>query len=437
MSDRLTRAVSDDSGQEEGPAGQRSSVADRLLLRTMVAGARLFVRSGSIELHFRDESPLLLGDGGDEAVAVYLKRLPALIRIMANPGLAIGETYVDGDWEVDDADLSRLLSCLLVNEGRIEASAPVRMLNDIRDLASRAYQANTAQQSRRNAAHHYDIGNDLYEAFLDDEMVYSCAFFADEAQSLEAAQRNKLATTLDRLQVEPGMTVLDIGCGWGAMTRAIARRNARAVGISLAERQLALAGQRLPPALRGSITYRLQDYRHHAAEHPAAYDRVVSIGMFEHVGRRHFVDYYRAISRLLKPGGRALVHSIIKPTRSPTNAWLKKHIFPGGQIPQLAEITASAKAANLVLPHEPFVHEGHHYATTLRHWRRRFNENFASLDHKRYDQSFRRLWNFYLAGSAAAFDALGYQVAQIVIRTPWVDSDPTQDITNRSCSSMP
>src|SRR3546814_2619819 len=136
----------------------------------MVAGARLFVRSGSFELHFRDESPLLLGDGRAEAVKVYLHRLPAQIRIMANPGLALGETYVDGEWEVDDADLARFLGCLLVNEGSIEASAPVRMLNDFRDLASRAYQANTPQRSRRNAAHHYDIGNDLYETFLDDEI---------------------------------------------------------------------------------------------------------------------------------------------------------------------------------------------------------------------------------------------------------------------------
>jgi cyclopropane-fatty-acyl-phospholipid synthase len=384
----------------------------------MVAGARLFVRSGSIELHFRDESALLLGDRRDEAVAVYLKRSPALIRIMANPGLAIGETYVDGDWEIDDADLTRFLGGLLVNEGRIEALTPVRMLNDIRALASRTFQANTARQSRRNAAHHYDIGNDLYAAFLDDQMVYSCAFFTPEAQSLEAAQRHKMALTLDRVRVGPGMRVLDIGCGWGAMTRAIARRNAQAVGITLADRQLTLAEQRLPRALRDRISYRLEDYRRHAEENPAAYDRVVSIGMFEHVGRRHYVDYYRAINRLLKPGGRALVHSIIKPTRSPTNAWIKKYVFPGGQIPQLAEMTDSARAAKLVLPHEPFVHEGSHYATTLRHWRRRFNDNFASLDHKRYDQRFRRLWNFYLAGSAAAFDALGYQVAQVVVRKP-------------------
>lgn len=418
MSDWLKWAASSGSGEYERPVDRRTSATEQLLLRMMVVGARLFVRSGSIELRFRDETPLLLGDGRDAAVKVHLSRLPALARIMANPGLAIGETYVDSDWDVDDGELTPLLGCLLVNEARIEASTPVRMLNDIRDMASRAFHANTARQSQKNAAHHYDIGNDLYEAFLDDEMIYSCAFFTPETQSLEAAQRNKLALTLDRARVGPGMRVLDIGCGWGSGTRAIAQRQAQAVGITLANQQLTLAEQRLPRTLRDRISYRLEDYRRHAEENPSAYDRVVSIGMFEHVGRQHFVDYFEAINRLLKPGGWALVHSIIKPTRSPTNAWIKKYIFPGGQIPRLAEMTDSARAAKLVLPQEPFIYDGHHYATTLRHWRRRFNDNFASLDHERYDQRFRRLWNFYLAGSAAAFDALGYQVAQIVVRKP-------------------
>ena len=198
MSDRLKWTASGGSGEEEHPVDRRTSATEVLLFRMMVAGARLFVRSGSIELRLRDESPLLLGDGRDEAVKVYLNRLPALARIMANPGLAIGETYVDGGWDVDDAELTPLLGCLLVNEGRIEATTPVRMLTGIRDVASRVFQANTARQSRANAAHHYDIGNDLYEAFLDDEMIYSCAFFTPEAQSLDAAQRHKMALTLDR-----------------------------------------------------------------------------------------------------------------------------------------------------------------------------------------------------------------------------------------------
>ena len=418
MAEDVKQDVSRSPERRQTSTGRSLRTLDDLLFRIVMGCAAVFVRDGNINCYFREGEAVPLGDGRGNAVDVHIKKLPALFRIMLNPGLAIGETYVEGDWDVDDADLTRLIGYLLVNEGHIEALAPVRMLNALRDRASQVFRANTARRSRRNAAHHYDLGNDLYEAFLDDDTVYSCAFFTREAQSLDAAQQNKLDMTLDRLQVGTGMRVLDIGCGWGAMTRAIALRDAQAVGITLAEQQVALAQPRLPAALADKVSYCLQDYRDHAEENPEAYDRVVSIGMFEHVGRRHFAGYFSAVNRLLKPGGRALVHSIVKPTRSPMNAWLTKYIFPGGMIPHLTEMTASAEAAGLRLPHEPFIHDGWQYAKTLWHWRKRFNDNFATLDHKRYDVRFRRLWNFYLASSAAAFASLGYQVAQVIVEKP-------------------
>lgn len=418
MAEDVKQAVSGSPEQRNTHARWPVPAPAFLLFHMMLGCAAVFARHGNIRCRFREGQGVSLGNGRGQAVEIRIRNLPALFRIMVNPGLAIGETYVDGDWDVDDADLPRFIGYLLVNEGHIEALAPIRMLNGLRDQASQVLHANTAQRSRRNAAHHYDLGNDLYEAFLDDDMVYSCGFFTHKAQSLDAAQQNKLAMTLDRLQISAGMRVLDIGCGWGAMTRMIALRDAEAVGITLAEQQLALAERRLPAALADKVSYRLQDYRDHAEENPEAYDRVVSIGMFEHVGRRHFAGYFSAVNRLLKPGGRALVHSIVKPTRSPMNAWLTKYIFPGGMIPQLAEMTASAEAAGLRLPHEPFIHDGWQYAKTLRHWRRRFNDNFATLDHKRYDMRFRRLWNLYLASSAAAFESLGYQVAQVIVEKP-------------------
>jgi cyclopropane-fatty-acyl-phospholipid synthase len=417
MTDDARQGVSE-SAEEKHLNGRQAVAPDLVLCRVMLGCAGALVRHGNISFNLRGGVRVHLGNGSGQPVEIDIKRLPALFRILTNPGLAIGETYVAGDWDVEEGDLARFIGYLLVNEAHIEGWAPVRVLNGLRDRASQAFRDNTAQRSRKNAAHHYDLGNDLYKAFLDDEMVYSCAFFTHRAQSLEAAQKHKLELTLDRLRVEPGMKVLDIGCGWGAMTRVIARRHAHAVGITLASRQLALAEQRLPSALRERTAYRLQDYRDHAHENPEAYDRVVSIGMFEHVGRRHFVDYFEAVRRLLKPGGRALVHSIVKPDRSPTNAWIRKYVFPGGQIPRLEDMAASAEAAGLMLPHEPFLHPGHHYATTLRHWQRRFNENFASLDRRRYDERFRRLWNFYLAGSTAAFEAIGHQVAQVVVEKP-------------------
>ncbi len=418
MKDETTKELLERSDGQGRSIDQKIFTPGVLLFRILLGCAGKLVRYGNMHFHLRDEDRMSLGDGKGQPVEIYINRLHGLLRILLNPGLATGETYVDGDWDVGEAQLARFIGYLLVNEAYVEDLAPVRILSGLRDMAEQVLRANDARLSRENAAHHYDLGNDLYEAFLDDEMVYSCAFFTPEAQGLEAAQRNKVETTLDRLQVEPGMRVLDIGCGWGAMTRAIARRDARADGITLSAEQAAWAEQHMPTSTRGRIFYRLQDYRHHAEENPEAYDRVVSIGMFEHVGRRHFVDYYKAINRMLKPGGRALVHSIIKPTRSRTNAWIAKYIFPGGRIPRLDDMTFSARAAGLVLPHAPFVHEGRQYATTLRHWRKRFNENFALLDHKRYDERFRRLWNFYLAGSEAAFDAIGYQVAQVVVDKP-------------------
>jgi cyclopropane-fatty-acyl-phospholipid synthase len=417
--DDVEHDVSSASGRRRALTGRIANSPERLFLRMLLILARLLVRKGNVNLHFFEgEERFFLGDGDGEPVDIHFKRLPAMFRILLNPGLAIGETYVDGDWHIDEADLTRFIGYLLVNELSTESMLPVQALNRLRDVASLVYPANTSPRSRRNASHHYDLGNDLFETFLDDEMVYSCAFFSPEVQGLQAAQKNKLETTLDRLQVEPDMLVLDIGCGWGALTRAIARRNARAVGITLADQQLALAEQRKPRDFRDRISYRLQDYRDHAEQHPEAYDRVVSIGMFEHVGRRHFEEYFNAIFRMLKPGGRALVHSIIKPNRYSTNAWIAKYIFPGGLIPQITDMTNSAGAAGLVLPHQPYIHESSQYATTLRHWRKRFNRNFASLDRERYDLQFRRLWNFYLASSEAAFDSLGYEVAQMVVEKP-------------------
>lgn len=388
---------------------------EALAFRALIYWISLFCRNGNIRLRYRDRDDVTLGNGVGPTPEVTVNRLSALLRMAVRPDLAIGETYMEDGWKIDEKDLARLLGILMVNDQRLESSAPVRFILAVRGLIADILFTNNARRSRRNAAHHYDIGNDLYEAFLDEEMVYSCAFFSREGLSLEAAQRHKLELTLDRLMVEPDMRILDIGCGWGAMTRAIARRGANAVGITLAERQLELAEARAPEALRDRLDYRIEDYRHHAARHPDHYDRIVSIGMFEHVGARYFVDYFATVRQMLKPGGRALIHSIVKNTRSRTNAWIDRYIFPGGFIPRVEDMMTAARTAGLSLPIEPYLHDSRHYATTLRHWRERFNARYPSLDHSRYDERFRRMWNFYLAGSEAAFDALGFRVAQVVV----------------------
>ena len=375
----------------------------------------LFIHHGRIEFRFRNLRAATLGKDLANPINVTIQRLGALYSMLRRPDLAIGECYMAGDWEVREEDLVRLIGALLQNDRKLEQTMPLRILNAVRETLDTMFRPNDSERSRKNASHHSDLGNCLYEMFLDPEMLYSCAFYAHESQSLEDAQKNKLKVTLDRLGVAPGMKVLDIGCGWGAVTRAIAERGAEAVGITLADQQLELAKQRVPKHLQDLITYDLQDYRIHAAENIGRYDRVVSIGMFEHVGRRQFETYFASIQKLLKPGGRAVIHSIVKDMPSRTNEWVDKYIFPGGYLPRIEGMSNSALTVGLEATHDPFVHESQHYAQTLRHWRERFNERFAELDLEQYDTRFRRMWNFYLAGSEAAFDHLGYRVAQIVV----------------------
>ena len=391
---------------------------DHNLVRWLLCFAGWFCPHGRILVRYRDRGAFPLGRGDGPVPQVTIHDLSTVLRVLRNPGLSIGETFMEGGWDVSDDALAETLGILLVNQSHLEASLSARAFALVRDALTMPFRRNTAIRSRRNASHHYDLGNDLYRLFLDEEMIYSCAFFSREARSLEAAQRNKLATTLDRLDLEPDMKVADIGCGWGAMTRAIATRGAEAVGLTLADQQLALAKDRVPPEFSNRIRYHLQDYRHHAREFHEHYDRVVSIGMFEHVGRPHFNQYFSAVRDMLKPGGRAVIHSIVKKTRSPTNAWVQKYIFPGGYIPCLADLTNAAEHVGLAIWRAPFVHEGENYANTLREWRKRFNENYRQLDQKHYDERFRRMWNFYLAGSEAAFDHIGFAVAQLVVEKP-------------------
>lgn len=391
---------------------------DVISFRTIAALARPFFRSGRFVFAYRDVVEVELGDGKGPLNGARFNSLAPLFEMLVRPELAIGETFMNDEWRETHNDLAVTLGTLLKADKCLEQSRFGRILEKARIAIAASFRRNNAVRSRRNAAHHYDIGNDLYRSFLDEEMVYSCAFFSREAQSLEAAQRNKIETSLDRLDVRKGDELLDIGCGWGAMTRAAARRGARAVGVTLADRQLVLAEELVPPDLDGRLEYHLQDYRRHAELNPERYDRIVSIGMFEHVGPPQVGEFFDAVRRLLKPGGRALIHGIVKPLPSRTNAWIDKYIFPGGVIPRLDDIVDAAEAGGLTLPCAPFEHEGSNYANTLRHWRRRFNAAFPSLDTEKYDERFRRMWNFYLAGSEAAFEALRFGVAQVLLERP-------------------
>jgi cyclopropane-fatty-acyl-phospholipid synthase len=388
-----------------------------LLFRSLAWIIGAFAGQGSLRLNYRGQAEIEFGDGMGPHFRVRLNSLRTIFRIIRNPELGCGESYMDEGWVLEQGDLGGFLKMMCRNQDAASLSIPGRALRTASMLLFRD-RRNNPRKSRRNVAHHYDIGNDLYEGFLDEGMNYSCAFFAEPDQPLRDAQLNKLRTTIARLGVPDGARVLDIGSGWGELTRLIAAETgaSQIVGVTLAEKQRDLARQCASAMPGNKPDYRLVDYRVHAADNPEAYDRIVSIGMFEHVGAKHFVDYFDAIRGMLADGGQALVHSIMRKERSDTSPWFQKYIFPGGYIPTLEDTVAAAREAGLELAHEPFIHESFHYAETLRHWRRNFNEAWPALDRDRYDPHFRRMWNFYLAGSEAGFDENGMFVGQVLLR---------------------
>ena len=390
---------------------------DRARFRLLLLAAKIFLRVGNLKLGYRNENPARVGDGIGPECSIRINDAEFLRHVFHMPDLTIGEAYMDGSWSMAQGELAHAIAYLLRNERHLAANPMFKGIGAIRGIVQSS-RVNTPAESRANVAHHYDIGNDLYRAFLDEGMNYSCAFFEHADQDLRGAQLNKLRTTIQRLDIAPGMSVLDIGSGWGELTRMISRDSDadQVTGITLATEQFNLARKRAGDEFGNRLRYCLEDYRDHATANPERYDRIVSIGMFEHVGKEQFQTYFQAVRRMLKAGGLALIHSIIRPTSGPTSPWVDKYIFPGGFIPRLSDLVNSGLEAGLSLAHKPFHHDNTNYATTLRHWRKRFNDAYPTLDHSHYDERFRRMWNFYLAGSEASFDANGFSVAQVLFR---------------------
>jgi len=319
--------------------------------------------------------------------------------LVLRPELRLGELYVDGRLVLEEGTLEDFLDVLMAapRSGRSPiARAIPRWLHRfggwLRSL-------NPLPRAERNARHHYDLGNDLYRAFLDPAMQYSCAYFARPDDDLTTAQRRKMAHIAAKLRLEPHHHVLDVGCGWGGLALHLAATTGcRVTGLTLAHEQAALARERIQAAgLAERVEIRIQDYR----QVEGAFDRIVSVGMFEHVGPAHYGEYFRHIHRLLTAHGVALVHSIGRAHGPmPTNPWLARYIFPGGYIPALSEVLPVVEGNRLWTTDLEIWRL--HYAHTLKAWREGF-EAAAAADPARFDERFRRLWRFYLVGSEMFF----------------------------------
>ena len=375
---------------------------------------RRFVTHGRLSVRYPDGALVTYSGGEGPEAGVEIRTAKALRRLVADPALTVGECYMDGTLVPLGGTIYDVLDVMCSNLGSSGAHPGLEFHDMVRTAIRRWSQFNPARQSRRNVAHHYDLGDDLYALFLDADWQYSCAYFPTGAESLEEAQRAKKQHIAAKLMLNrPGLSVLDIGCGWGGMALTLARDyGARVLGVTLSTEQLARARRRAEDAgLADRVRFELLDYRDPTLTE--TFDRIVSVGMFEHVGINHYDAFFKTVHRLLAPGGVALVHAIGRSDGpATTNPWINRYIFPGGYSPALSEVFPPVQRSGLIATDVEILRL--HYADTLRHWRRRFAARRAEAA-ALYDERFCRMFEFYLAGSELAFRRLSHMVWQMQV----------------------
>jgi cyclopropane-fatty-acyl-phospholipid synthase len=372
---------------------------------------RKIVRRGRITLIGPDGKVEEAGPGGGPEVTLRVLD-PALDwKIALDPELNSAEAFMDGTLRIEKGDVHDLMTLIFANKRQFDMSGGQIVWNMYARRLRRFMQHNPVARARANARAHYDIGNDLFKLFLDRDLQYSCAYFPDGDETLEDAQTKKKRHIAAKLALKPGQRVLDIGCGWGGMALYLASvEDVRVVGVTLSVEQHRVAQARAQAAgLADRVEFRLCDYR--SVEEK--FDRIVSVGMLEHVGVTHLREYFLRVRDLLGPDGVALIHSIS--TKAPpgiTSSFLRKYIFPGGYAPSLSETFAEIERSGLWSTDVEIWRV--HYARTLREWRRRF---LAARDEGRlpaaYDARFQRMWEFYLSTCECVFDYGSSHVFQI------------------------
>jgi len=377
--------------------------------RVLQVVLRSYIRRGTLRVTTARGTTLEFGDGTGAPVALRFTRASAEWGVLLDPELAVGENYMNGTLVVEQGSIADFLLLAMSQDRSGKPPFWARPQWLLRYLWRRLAQFNPRGRSRHNVAHHYDLDQRLYALFLDADRQYSCAYFEHPEQSLDDAQLAKKRHIAAKLLPRPNCRVLDIGSGWGGLGLYLAEMcGARVTGITLSDEQFALARNRADEkGLAGRIEFRLQDYRDIAER----FDRIVSVGMFEHVGVNHFDAFFRKCAELLSDDGVMLLHSIGR-SEGPgiTNPWIAKYIFPGGYIPALSEVLPAVERAGLLVTDIEVLRL--HYAETLRHWRERFLAHRDDLE-KIYDGRFIRMWEFYLAASEMTFREQGMMVFQL------------------------
>lgn len=371
------------------------------------------VRHGSLTLIDAKGAIHRFGDGGKPAVTIRVHDPVLHWKIPMNPTLHAGEAYMDGTLTIESGTLRDFLDVATRDIDGLQSADPIhRAIRLLGKLVRLVQQYNPVPRSQRNVAHHYDLSDRLYDLFLDGDRQYSCAYFTRPDESLAAAQHHKKVHIAAKLLLDrPGLRVLDIGSGWGGLALYLAKATgADVTGLTLSREQAARSEERVTSAgLSGKVRFRLQDYR----VEKGLYDRIVSIGMFEHVGLPQYATFFEKIRDMLKPDGVALLHSIGRMDGPGiTDPWIRKYIFPGGYAPALSEVLPVIERMGLWVTDIETLRL--HYAETLKHWQMNFEAHRAEIA-KLYDERFCRMWEFYLAGCEMAFRNMQQMVFQIQI----------------------
>jgi cyclopropane-fatty-acyl-phospholipid synthase len=368
---------------------------------------KTFIRRGTFRVTTSRGTVLSFGDGTGRPVSVRFASRAAEWGILLDPELKFGEAYMDGTFLVEQGSIADVLAIMLGQNTDVPHWARLQGL--LRYLYRRLSQFNPRPRSRRNVAHHYDLDGRLYSLFLDADRQYSCAYFEKPGQSLDDAQLAKKRHLAAKLRLTEQKRVLDIGCGWGGLGLYLAEfAGADVTGVTLSNEQHAIANERAAEkGLSDHARFELRDYR----DIDGPFDRIVSVGMFEHVGVNHYETFFRKSAQLLAKDGVMVLHSIGRsegPSR--TSPWISKYIFPGGYIPSLSEVLPRVEDAALLVTDIEILRL--HYAETLKHWRERFLAHRDEVE-RIYDRRFVRMWEFYLAASEMAFREQNLMVFQI------------------------
>ena len=370
--------------------------------------SKLFQKDGFILIDAYSKKYIIGSPKNKKPIIIKILDKKLHYKLLFQPDLYFGEAYSDGSIVIQNGTLTDFLDIALMNLGRSEFNFFSKLINKLNGSYRYLTNFNYIKKSKMNVAHHYDLKDSLYDLFLDPKKQYSCGYFEKENDTLEVAQNNKIQHIIKKLNIAPNQKILDIGCGWGSLAIDIAKSTGCEVtGITLSENQFNHCIKKTKELnLENQVTFRLIDYR----QLDEKFDRIVSVGMFEHVGRKFYKKFFKQIDKLLNDDGVSLIHTIgsVNPPRDP-HPWITRYIFPGGYTPSLSEVITPIENANLIVSDIEVLKL--HYSHTLRHWKENCIKNKEQII-KMFDVRFFRMWEFYLASCEAAFkwgDQVVYQ----------------------------